>query len=544
MKPPACLVPLAAVAASLALGAVAHAAEIPRVDQRPHRVDYDPSLVPGYVLKQPLLLSKLDPRKPHTVFLRSPVKPERMYARDPATGKSLAESTAHHQLKDENGNVVYVSRLALKAFTPDAELIVQMSNKYARWAALLLCDAVVVNGNDTGVGSLRGEIAGVRNGGSVCFDPVVFDVAGAPVVRLTGEILVGKGVDVHGTTSRPRIDVDQRDRAMQFGVGFESSLDDLQILDGTATRGGLILNRDRLTLRNVSLYGGLAGDGGAIYNDVGARLTMRKSSLSGNEATRGGGVFSDDAELLLFETRVDNNTADQGGGLFVKDAGLFLHDLSRVDSNEAIDGGGIYLSDASYHGTNELWGGVVTTNVAQGRGGGVFIDGGELVIDFEPSDPFGFHAVDGNVATDGGGVYVDTWARVEVRLANHIANNGSVERGGGVFNAGHLVLVGGAVVDENLAEDGGGVYNTGYLELNRVARIAANDAYKSGGGVYNAPGAELHGWTRDVRITDNDAILGGGSGAGGGVANFGSGIVDVLSTVIVGNRPSNLVNIP
>lgn len=45
-------------------------------------------------------------------------------------------------------------------------------------------------------------------------------------------------------------------------------------------------------------------------------------------------------------------------------------------------------------------------------------------------------------------------------------------------------------------------------------------------------------------IENNDAVLGGGSGTGGGVANFGQGVVDVLSTVIVGNRPNNLVNLP
>lgn len=536
---------LAVILAISSLAGVA-AAEIPRVDQRPHRVEYDPSTVAGGVLRQPLALSKLEPKKPHTVFFKSFARPTRLYARDPATGKTLAEGAAYHQLKDSEGRIVYVSRLGLKAFTPDAELVVQLDNAKLRWGMLLFCDGLVVNGNDSGPGSLRGELAATRNSGSVCFDPLIFDVPTAPVVALQAEILVGQNVDVHGTTRRPTIDAAGRDRALHFGLGTDVTMHELWLEHGHAGDGGLIYARGRLELDRVLLVDALAdADGGAIYVD-GGQVTLRASGVADSEAQRGGGVFAAGGEVRLFASSVSDNVAVEGGGVHVRDGVLMMHDGSWISGNEATDGAGLYLSDTSYHGTHYLWGGTIGSNRATRRGGGVYLDGATMVIELVGGrSPSSGQAVDGNVAAEeGGGVYVTLAGSMTVQTGNRIASNLGVLRGGAVYNAGHVRLQQGSGIEFGYAGDGAGVYNTGILELDGASRIGDCFADGDGGGVYNADGAELHVWDRASRIEDNAAGVAGPNGTGGGVLNVGTGFVDVLSTVIVDNQPNDLVNRP
>jgi hypothetical protein len=321
-------------------------------------------------------------------------------------------------------------------------------------------------------------------------------------------------------------------------------MDEVILRSGDADRGGLILNRGNLELDDVRL--GLShadDDGGAIHSS--GLLIMRDCALSDSDATRGGALFNDGGEVLMFASSVTSNEADQGGGVFGVNGDFVMHDDSAVIGNSARQGGGMYFQDASYHGDNSIFGGTVAANIAD-EGGGVFMEGGVLEIEFSGGrGPGDSSAVSGNLAhIDGGGIYVDPAATLEVKTDNRISQNVAIQRGGGIYNLGRVFLRESSAVDGGLADGGGGVYNGGLLALFGSARIEDNGAYHSGGGVYNTTNATLRIWDNPCRIEDNTAVLAHGSGAGGGVANFGSGVVDALSIEIVGNQPDDLVNLP
>ncbi len=130
--------------------------------------------------------------------------------------------------------------------------------------------------------------------------------------------------------------------------------------------GGAILNRESLTLENVTIDSNVAATGGGIAN-VGSPMefpilptaVIRNSTLSNNdaEAGSGGGIVSIDANLELIQSTVSGNTADfTGGGLacFTVDSdGLLNESSTTIQSSTIYDnyaselGGGIYTNE--YH---------------------------------------------------------------------------------------------------------------------------------------------------------------------------------------------------
>lgn len=99
--------------------------------------------------------------------------------------------------------------------------------------------------------------------------------------------------------------------------------------------------------------------------------------------------------------------------------------------------------------------------------------------------------------------------------------------GGGVLNRGTLLLLSSTVVN-NVASDGGGVFNDSFASLNLTnSTVSGNLAINDGGGVFNHTAGTLVISTSTV--SDN---LGGGKG--GGVQN--SGGLTVIQTLVSGQH--------
>ena len=103
---------------------------------------------------------------------------------------------------------------------------------------------------------------------------------------------------------------------------------------------------------------------------------------------------------------------------------------------------------------------------------------------------------------------------VTASLTGLTISGGIATDGGGIYNAGTLMVTNSTIAD-NLGYGGGGIYNTGTLSVTN-STIADNSAYEGGGGIYN---------TGTLTVTDSTFDNNGDpyyGGSGGGIYNAGT----------------------
>lgn len=240
-------------------------------------------------------------------------------------------------------------------------------------------------------------------------------------------------------------------------------------------------------------------DGGAL----GTTLTIPAgSSVSGltiqnGAATDGAGlVLSSAGELTLIDVVLTGNIAENaGGGLWVPGGSTVDMVGTRVEANEAFMGGGIYSGEGdsifylndSVISMNEVISyseriSDTLSRIKTGRGGGIFMDGGEIYDGvIQDNMAFSEYAA-GRYAGDGGGVYLES--------ATTLTNT---------------------QILSNQSQYGGGVQTRADLELDHVL-IEDNTAYYSGGGIYITANDTLSVDASGSIIQGNTATLGGGGG--------------------------------
>lgn len=145
----------------------------------------------------------------------------------------------------------------------------------------------------------------------------------------------------------------------------------------------------------------------------------------------------------------------------------------------------------------------------------------------------GLSIVDGT-AEAGGGIYnAGTLVLRKVRIADHRTTSdgagagiynagtlnvfdsvltgnrapGSNSAGGGIYNANTLVLRGTTVIRNGRAAFGGGLYNSGAATLHDTSSLVGNNAGQQGGGAFNAAAMTLF---EASAITDNHSVNDGG----------------------------------
>ncbi len=277
----------------------------------------------------------------------------------------------------------------------------------------------------------------------------------------------------------------------------------------------------------LTLTGGYAEDGGAIFNDLG-HVEISDSVLTGNEAShRGGAIF----------TRGQGFRGGEGGG----PSTLIVTD-TLIQNNSAVHGGGIYSDHdrVTLEEDSEVF-----HNTASGNGGGIYLDGNQLTIESS--------TVADNTARNGGGIYIISsdgrGAVLSLNPGSVVRDNramalpGESAKGGGIFSQAQTVYlfestirgnqaIGGATTDGSDAGFawGGGIYQgvseSGYFSMNSSV-ISENEAT---GGHSTGEGS-------------GDGYGGGGDGYGGGLYTdsyltaFDSTFSDNLATGGNGTAP-------
>lgn len=120
-----------------------------------------------------------------------------------------------------------------------------------------------------------------------------------------------------------------------------------------------------------------------------------------------------------------------------------------------------------------------------------------------------------------------------------VTGGGGVAAGGGIRNAGTLVLTGCEVIgnggDGRAVTNGGGIFNLGVLTLAGGA-VVANQVQSSspipvaGAGIYSTTGMLLTA----VRVDNNNAL--GNNAVGGGIQALAPGVVQIAGGSVIGNR--------
>ena len=301
------------------------------------------------------------------------------------------------------------------------------------------------------------------------------------------------------------------------------------ISSNTADYGGGIYKTGTglLKISNTAKIDGNSStaDGGGIYIDSGT-ATMTGGTISNNTATNyGGGIFSH-GDLTISGGTISGNTAGIGGGICV-DSGTATMTGGTISNNTAsTDGGGIYS-----FGDLTISGGTISGNKAKdsnGSGGGIYFEYSSATLAIS-----GKAKIDGNSATNGGGVYV--YEGTATMTGGTISNNTASTNGGGIYSNDNLTISGGTISGNKANGIGGGIYfeySSSTLTISGTANIYGNSA-TNGGGIYIASGTmTMTGGT----ISNNTAT----SDGGGIYFDYSSGTLAIRGTAeIDGNSATN-----
>ncbi|HSF14933.1 MAG TPA: choice-of-anchor Q domain-containing protein, partial [Vicinamibacteria bacterium] len=187
-------------------------------------------------------------------------------------------------------------------------------------------DFVVTSVADSGEGSLRQGILNANTLEGV--DTITFDTETFSTPRtisleselpeIIGEVTVdGYITDRLWQATGVTIDGAKGFRVFRVGESAQVTIEQVTIVNGTALQGGGILNKGRLVVRGVSMFGNLARQsGGAILNDGGA-LWIINSTFADNSATgNGGGLANESGTATVTNSTFTENEASRGGGIF------------------------------------------------------------------------------------------------------------------------------------------------------------------------------------------------------------------------------------
>jgi len=226
---------------------------------------------------------------------------------------------------------------------------------------------VVTNTNDSGAGSLRGQIAAAASGDTIVFTGIP---ANSTIALTSGQIVFpgGTNIVIDGTAST--------------------------LITITASAGNRIFHMPNngsrnIVLSNLWLTGGSistnSATGGAISFESGGSLTLNGCSIVGNTLsgnnTRGGGIYLANAggTLSMTNTTVSGNTISgttaEGGGVWIGGVSSFVNSTISGNTTNAnnSDGAGIFInSSVSSIVMNHV---TITLNTSNGNGNN---DGGGI----------------------------------------------------------------------------------------------------------------------------------------------------------------------
>jgi predicted outer membrane repeat protein len=205
-----------------------------------------------------------------------------------------------------------------------------------------------------------------------------------------------------------------------------------------------------LTLNDLILIDGSAGQGGAIYVDPQGVVTVNRTFFTSNQAATNGGAIYNRGVLTINESSFGSNIATGNGAGIYNDGGTVNVRYTYLIANQAGSGGAIYTK-----------GGPLTVENAAFRSG--------------------------VVTADGSGIYVESNS---AQIVNSTFSNNKANRGGGIFSLGTTSLTN-VTFNENRADLGGAIYRSGGQTTVKNSIMAGSLAENGAGASLNCDGPTL-----------------------------------------------------
>jgi predicted outer membrane repeat protein len=211
-----------------------------------------------------------------------------------------------------------------------------------------------------------------------------------------------------------------------MGVNFgESATFDLrasQVYSNTAYEGGgiyfqtaqpIIFGLSSVRIENTAVYSNTATLSAGFENHSGSAavpIELLNSNLYNNRASLYGGAIGNYGNLTVLTTTLSANSAVvRGGGLYDYEGGQVNVEQSTLSGNAAQTGGGIY-SEFFIHNTAgiTLTNSTLSGNTASHDGGGIYADGGQIILSIATIASNQIQASTGITYTGtGSGIYIN-----------------------------------------------------------------------------------------------------------------------------------------
>lgn len=252
---------------------------------------------------------------------------------------------------------------------------------------------------------------------------------------------------------------------------------DVTVIDGN--RAGTVVefgtNEGALSvIEGFTITNGKAHGGGGIHCFK-SSPTIRNNIICGNSAEKfGGGIYCYESSPVIFENTITGN---------------------RVDNSVYTDGGGI---NCRYKSNPPIVNNIITRNMADGYGGGIFCD--------KSSPPIINNAIAGNSAVFGGGICCEDEASPVISNNTIFKNTAEIQGGGICFYESDVKVVN-AILWNNQAPKG--------PELTLSARSTADISY-----------SDLEGGQSSVHLYTGSTL------------NWGVGMIDADPQFVVPSTPA------
>lgn len=238
------------------------------------------------------------------------------------------------------------------------------------------------------------------------------------------------------------IDFDAKSRTLTLK---DTAIENNYITKSERQGGGINLERGDASIRNCTISGNSAPDGGGInISDAFGTATIYSTTIKNNESTAygGGGICNHGTVSIEENSVISGNTSKAGG------AGIWTSRSLKV-SGSTVSGNRCKNSDAD--------------------GGGICVAAGIAQLDSV--------TVSDNSASDGGGINVTALGQASVCGSSEISGNTVNNSGGGIMNKGSLALWDNVTITGNsCGANGGGIYHNGsLLKLRGKIRIRDNN---------------------------------------------------------------------
>lgn len=196
----------------------------------------------------------------------------------------------------------------------------------------------VLNLNDAGPGSLRGQILAAAPGDTVVFGPGV-----TGTIPLASTLTVAQNLAIQGPGAG-NLTISGQGAVRVFDVtGGALTVSGVTVTNGFFSGlGGAFSVASTLTLRNSVLSGNSALNGGAISVANGGTLTVIDSTFANNSATSvgGGALITFGTATVTGNTFIGNTAATNGGAINVQPGGTLtiVNNTFRVNSTLGLGG--------------------------------------------------------------------------------------------------------------------------------------------------------------------------------------------------------------